>query len=154
MSDIAPAAEQPTAETNAQKPLWRGRHGYVRKTPRTIAPIGLRRGRTAFERAVRQALPWTRDNYPGLYAGMEEMLGNRAGRETVKCWLSGRRSPPDWAREMVAAWCCERARALTAASEALTSAPPRQRGGWARIDPVTGLDGRARIGRRGKRKEL
>lgn len=97
-------------------------------------------------------------DYPGLYAGLRELTGG--SRPLVKAWMVGNRRPSVEVCERLAAYVLDRAERMRRAGLALQEmaaerrAKPRRASGFCVVDPVTGLDGRSRGGRKGKVKEV
>ncbi len=150
-------SEQPQEVSERATYLWRGLRRYVRKTPRTIASKRTARCKTVFGEVCWLLLPWTKDEYPGMYAGLFEVFSGRVPIPTLRCWMDGRRRPPKWAVDLLTDYAIHRAASLKAAAAACLAADRgyTSRGpGFRKVDAVTGLDGRAKTGRRGKVKEI
>lgn len=152
--------EAAETETPRQTYLWRGLRRYVRLKPRSIIPERTILHGSAVDVAFRAAVPWKKKDYPGQLNAWRELLGRPVANRTIFYWMSGRNGLPDWAAAKLLAFLRSRVAAMTAAIEALEAdgalAAKRGRGpgGLQKIDPVTGLDGRNRTGRRGKVKEV
>ena len=140
----------PDVPQNQTPSLWRGRYKHIRKYARTLVPRRVATVRTVERRSVDWMLPWGMDDYPGKAKGMAQLVP-RASLHTVQAWLKGNRRAPGWAREAIAAYIEERCRVgLALVAELRESGPERSaRGtGFARLDPVTGMDRRPKSGRR------
>lgn len=132
---------------------------YVRKTPRSLVPPPLPTNTTPFGRLLHWLLPWGRDDYPGKMRGRREILAREVTNRAVVMWSRGEREVPAWAREaaLQAAYSqVASGMAFIRAVEATDArAVPSGRGtGFAKVDPVTGLDKRPKAGRRGKTKQV
>lgn len=146
---------QPAEKPSQIGPNARWRPKHVRKYARTVVPtpkVSVRLRSLLVRKAIDWILPWGFRDYPGKQRGMSELLGGRPV-ETVKVWLKGHRRLPAWACLALAEHIEARCRvglALVAELRAEASkAKPRRGGqGFTRVDPVTGLDGRSKTGRR------
>lgn len=87
--------------------------------PKVGAPKLTEEPKTPFGRAWLAAFPWVRQAYPGHYAGMVELLGNRAARETIRSWSKGHRQAPQWARQILAEHLRRRAKDMVEAATAI-----------------------------------
>lgn len=108
---------------------------------------------------MRWVLPWTVWDYPGVQAGSLQLLGGRFALETLRSWWKGYGRMPAWAAVALADAIEVRVLAgldliaelrLYAAERANR---PKSGPGFRKVDPVTGMDGRSKIGRR-KAKEV
>lgn len=143
-----------TAEI-ARLERWWPKH--IRVKPRSIVPPIRSRVRNLSRETLDWLLPWGRHDYPGKARGFAEYLG-RSTVETGKAYVKGNRRLPAWACLALAGHIRARCRAGLALAAELEAeaqkAKPRRGGqGFTRVDPVTGLDGRPKTGRR-KVKEL
>jgi hypothetical protein len=133
---------------------------YVRRIPRSLQPRAkpVPRG-GVIGRAMNVLLPWDMHDYPGKGRGWREIFKGEVADRTVRNWASGSNPMPSWAALLLAETLSQQAaerrqlakelRAYAAEREAAGKAPQ----GFCRVDPVTGLDGRPRSGRR-KVREL
>lgn len=137
------------------KPGWRK---YTRVYPRSLIARPANNS-TAFGNLLHWLVPWNRHDYPGKGRAAQELFGP-VTIAAIRYWCRGDRDPPLWACELLLAAAEARIKAGEAILrdlEAARDAVKAKRGGvrgLQRIDPETGLDGRNRTGRAGKRTEL
>lgn len=119
-------------------------------TLRTIIPQSSRQWPTVWGRAIQWILPWTQEGYPGVRAGVEELLAGRAGWQAFKLWRAGSRSAPEWLASQLADMIESRCRAgLEIVQELRDYRVPIRRQGGAMAVHADGRDRRGgRIGRR------
>lgn len=133
---------------------------YTRKFPRSLIPKRYLSGTKPLEtRATKWILPWGMRDYPGMQLGSLELFAGRVALETLRAWWKGNRRMPDWAALMLA----EAIKVRLASGAALVveleayaaerAGRPKSGPGFRKVDPVTGQDGRPKIGRR-RPKEL
>lgn len=92
-----------------------------------LAPSPDRRASVPFEAGVQALLPWSNSprhdlpSYPGRTALLRAALGDRVPYNTIKKWREGKRTAPQWARDLLASHlenharqCAETAAALRA----------------------------------------
>ena len=151
--------QQPSSfESYRAVALARGYVKHIRKFARSVIPLRKTRVREGLgSRAMDWILPWGISDYPGKQRGLAQLLGVQS-IETVRSWVKGHRQPPRWALLALARYIearCLAGLALVAELEAEAGkAKPRRGGqGFTKVDPVTGLDGRPKSGRR-KVREL
>lgn len=147
---------EPT-QTNqtSERPDKYGLRSYTRKRPRSLIPYTMVAGtKPLFVRALAWLLPWSIHDYPGKQRGMVEALGRLYTLETLKMWCKGRK--PMSAVGALALAEVISVRLVSGASlvaelrhyAEIRSKMPRQGPGFRKVDPITGQDGRPKIGRR------
>jgi hypothetical protein len=109
-------------------PWYRERDGRPRINRRSLVAAKLSQYATPFERAAQAALPWTLRTFPGLHKGLVAIFADRVDYQTIAHWRSGRREPPDWAREVVADYLRSRAASMLEAADALNEVSKRAEG--------------------------
>jgi hypothetical protein len=78
-----------------------GRENYAAPSPARPATV-------PFEAAVQLLCPWTNSTQPGLprapgrYQRIVELLERRAQYGAIHGWRFGRRTPPQWAKDLLA----------------------------------------------------
>jgi hypothetical protein len=155
-----PSPDSGTIEKPHRIPFWHGSQGYTRKTQRSLTPPRRAIGaKPLFVRGVHWILPWSIADYPGIQRGTLQLFGGRVALETVRSWRKGYRGFPAWAALALAE--AIEVRVLSGldlitelrAYAAERANRPKSGPGFRKVDPVTGMDGRSKIGRR-KAKEV
>ena len=133
----------------------REHHNRLRSSRRSISAPLLCNKFTLPARAIRWAIPWSRDTFPGLRAGVREILGRpKMAWATAQCWRSERSRMPAADAERLAIFIRSRSEhGLALAKEledyvALRRAEPKRLTGFFVVDPVTGQSRQNRVGRR------
>lgn len=152
---IEPMPDSQTVEKPHEKPPWRGWQGYTRKRPRSLIPYHSVVGtKPLFVRAMGWLLPWGMRDYPGKQIGMVQALAGRYTLGTLLMWSKGRKpmsaigalALADMIEMRLASgYALERELRAYAAERANR---PKSGPGFRKVDPVTGMDGRPKIGRR------
>ena len=132
----------------------RERRHHAHSDRRSIsAPLLCDRG-TLAARAIRWAVPWSRDTFPGLRAGIREILGRpTVAWATVQGWRAERSRMPAADALRLAGHIRARAEHGLGLAEELEryaeqrQAEPRRLTGFCAVDPLTRQDRRNRIGR-------
>lgn len=147
-------------ESYRERALANGWQSYVRKRPRSLVPY--RKGfgaKPLLVRGVQWILPWSISDYPGKLRGSVEVFNGKWALETILSWQKGYRQLPAEAAMMLAAAIkarCEAGAVLIAELETYAAERvnrPKSGLGFRKVDPVTGLDKRSRVGRK-RTKEL
>jgi hypothetical protein len=130
-----------------------GPHNYVKRRRRSIVAPLLCDRHTLAARAIRWAIPWSRDTFPGLRAGVREILRRPTiAWATVQGWRADRSCMPSDDAEMLARfirWRAEQGMALAKELEeyaAKRRAEPRRPRGFEVVRDRGGVvrDGRYR----------
>ena len=124
----APPPQLTETELRYRAPWYLARRSRPYISKRSLVPVRLSKYVTAFARAADAALPWTLRTYPGFRKGVVAIFGGRASWDTIAHWRSGRRDPPDWAREVIADYLRGRAAAMLEAADALNEVARRREG--------------------------
>lgn len=148
-------SEPSQANQTSERPDKYGLRSYIRRKPRSLIPHVIPKGtRPLFVRGLSWVLPWTIADYPGIQKGTVDLLGGKVGLETVRSWRKGYRGFPAWAALAIAEAIEVRCRSGYALIEelrayaAVQALKPKSGPGFRKVDPVTGMDGRPKIGRR------
>ena len=107
-------------------------HNYPGRRRRSISAPLLCDRYTLAARAIRWAIPWSRDTFPGLRAGVREILRRPTiAWATVQGWRAGRSRLPADDAEMLAAYIRARAKpGIELAQELEDYAAKRRAEGW------------------------
>ena len=109
-----------------------GPHSHTNWRRRSISAPLLCDRYTLAARAIRWAIPWSRDTFPGLRAGVREILRRPTiAWATVQGWRAGRSRLPADDAEMLAAYIRARAKpGIELAQELEDYAAKRRAEGW------------------------
>ncbi len=105
---------------------------------------------TIWGRAIAWLLPWDASGYPGVRAGVVELLAGRSTWSAFKMWRSGTRTAPEWFAGILAGLIEARLASGAVILRELRDyrAPVHRNRGALAVDPATGRDNRGgRIGR-------
>lgn len=67
-----------------------------RLSPISIIPQSGKQWPTIWGKAMQWLLPWPQEGYPGVKAGVVELLSGRASWAAFKHWRAGRHAGPEW----------------------------------------------------------
>jgi hypothetical protein len=136
--------------------LW-WRQFVPRRFPRSYVPRASRaKEPTLLLRSIRWLLPWEMQDYPGIYRGAVEVLGGLLTKETLRTYIKRRKPVSEAVARALHRAISVRMEAgaalLHELEQAIADGDERRRrkreAGLMRVDPVTGLSGRQKAGKR------